>query len=488
MVKRLLLILLCICMLLPMAVSCKKESEDKTGPVGTVSSLDDDSIPDNVGDARFDGVDITFAVRDAEDYIAEFFSDTTDSKIDGAVFKREVAIEERLGINLEYIKYTMGTSNEAFNTSIRNGIISGSAEFSIVANYAYFSTPITIEGLYANICTMPYITLSNPWYSQSFVEEVTYKDRLYLLTGEMCMSSTEYIVGMFYNNDLAAAKGINQNLYGVVADGDWTLEYFKRLIANVYEDVDGRGTQDPDDVYGLIIGGGAPPIDQLLYATGFRFTERNSAGEIEVNIKSASNVASFAAIHDLFHKTPGVGFFPEYLHLVDLIDYFKDSGGIFMITQLKSARKDFTDLEFSYGLLPLPKLDENQTEYYSFTGDAYSNISVVHNAANKEAIGAVIEVMSRMSYYDLRPVVFEEVYKYRYFDQPEMAAVFDTIVDSRVFEFGAIYTNALDNPIFTMRKAMNQTSNMFSSTAQSENTKMKTNLPKVLDALAKGPI
>lgn len=487
MLKKIIAILLCLCTVLPMAVSCKKDSEEEETTYESVSSADDNEIPDSVGDARFDGTTVTFALRGEDHYVAEFFTDTTDTKIDEAIFKREAAVEARLGVALEYMTYPFDMGGVQFNNGVRNSIMTGLPEFDIIANYAFYSTAMTIEGLYANIRSMPYITLENPWYSQSFVNEVTYNDKLYLFTGDMAMSSTEYIVGMFYNKDLAANKGINQNLYGVVANGEWTLPYFKELIKNIYDDVDGGGIEDPDDVYGLILGGGAPPIDQLLYGVGFQFTEKNKNGEIKIILKSDDNATAFTAIHDLYHKTDGVGFFKDYLYITDIVEYFKSQHGVFMISNLKTARDSFTDLSFKYGLLPIPKLDENQENYRSFTGDAYSNISVPHNAVNKEAIGAVIEVMSRVSYYDLRSVVFEEVYKYRYFDEPQMAEVFDTIVDSRVFDFGAIYTNPLGNTMFTIREAINEETNMFASVAATTQISMNVKIKNILAGLDKAP-
>ena len=99
-------------------------------------------------------------------------------------------------------------------------------------------------------------------------------------------------------------------------------------------------------------------------------------------------------------------------------------------------------IDFSYGLLPYPKLDDTQKEYQtSLQRSCYALIHVT--TEDKDSAGAVLEAFSSESYRSLVPEYCEVSLKRRYSQDDDVARMFDLIINSIVYDPGDIYQTLL---------------------------------------------
>ena len=186
-------------------------------------------------------------------------------------------------------------------------------------------------------------------------------------------------------------------------------------------------------------------------------------------------------LHDLYYKTDGVMYSETYFLNQPIINSFLNEKTIFAFQPMYQVRQAISATEFDYGCLPMPKYDDNQSEYLSFVQDSFSLMSVSYKVTNLEMVGAVMETMSRKTYIDIRPVLFENIYETRYSENEQEAAVYDIILNSGAFDFIAIHTVCLDQPFFKVRSALQNSTNTYASTMKSYNTQLGVRTKILLD-------
>jgi hypothetical protein len=96
----------------------------------------------------------------------------------------------------------------------------------------------------------------------------------------------------------------------------------------------------------------------------------------------------------------------------------------------------------NYGVLPLPKYDEEQSDYYTGFGNAASALAICSNLDSYRAAmtSAVLELLSAESYKQVIPVYYGTVLQGQYSREQSDAEMYNIILDSFVFSFGFAYS------------------------------------------------
>lgn len=299
-----------------------------------------------------------------------------------------------------------------------------------------------------NLNTIEYLDLEQPWWNQDYREEATVNDKLYYIVGDVTTSATERMVVTYVNRDLADQYFSGLDLYAVVDEGKWTLDYQNELIANVYNDLNGNGQIDEVDRFGLTLNRRSVPIDALMAAFEITTTRQGADGQIEVALNTEHNLEAIERLQTLFWGTDGV------VNVDDVPNgrqKFTAQETIFYYDRLSFASEGLREVEFDYGIMPLPKYSESQESYHTTPHDEYSALSVPVTVGNADMVGAVLEVMGAESYREVRPVIFETAYKVKYLGDEASSKMFDSILDGAVYDFGYIFSNSINNPVHLIR-------------------------------------
>jgi len=92
------------------------------------------------------------------------------------------------------------------------------------------------------------------------------------------------------------------------------------------------------------------------------------------------------------------------------------------------------EIEYSFGILPPPKLDETQKEYRIFCGAL--SIGVPVNIADPERTGAVAEALAYYSYELLRPAFFDVVLENKAVRDEDSYEMITLMHENKTFDFG----------------------------------------------------
>ncbi len=101
------------------------------------------------------------------------------------------------------------------------------------------------------------------------------------------------------------------------------------------------------------------------------------------------------------------------------------------------------DME-NYGIIPYPKYDLEQDDYYTHVDGRASLMCVPNNTQEPEYVGAIIEAVSAESYYSVMPVFMDLILPGRYSRDENAANALKMILDSRVYSFAFVFDRAVD--------------------------------------------
>lgn len=382
----------------------------------------------------FGGYDIRMLSRDLQRWYIDFGVDELNGElVNDAVYNRNLAVESDLNVVLSRVM--VDCENMTVSDRILTNVKAGDTAYDIAGLYQLYGTAPSLAGAFMNFYNVPYVNFTNPWWNHSFTEELTYDGRLYFSVGDMNVSVTSTLMGIFFNqNKFIDYYGDYSVLYDTVREGKWTKDEFARFLNGTYIDLNANGKKDKNDFMGFALD--EADIGPWLQAFDLRICTKDESGTPQLTYYSEKSVAAHEWMYSFFLENPDVYFAPKNSGYMDL---FKNDQSLFSVIKFDDAATTLRDMEPTYGVLPMPKFDENQSEYYNGAHDNSNLTGVIINTQNPGAVGAAMELLSYYSYLDVTPAYFEVALKAKYFQDVDSAEMFDIIRNGVIVDFGVVY-------------------------------------------------
>ena len=147
----------------------------------------------------------------------------------------------------------------------------------------------------------------------------------------------------------------------------------------------------------------------------------------------------------------------------------------------------FRALEDDYGILPMPKLDEQQKEYRSLININTSVVCVPGTCKIAETVCAVIEALAAESYRTVTEVYYEVALKTKYSRDEYSGQVIDIVNSAAYIDFLFTYLNHLNQSAQIVYYVVDgsKSTDLMSYYAKNENT-YKNSLEKLINNLSNG--
>ena len=159
---------------------------------------------------------------------------------------------------------------------------------------------------------------------------------------------------------------------------------------------------------------------------------------------------------------------------------FKE-GRLFMSSHAQSDIDTFRDVQFDFGILPYPKYDTAQKDYYSFISTILTpGVSIPVTNKEPEKAGLILEAMAYYSVDTLTHAYYDVTLNDRYIRDEDSGDMLDIIFATRVYDFGFIFdVGGLGTMIQNMFNAGNAN---FSSQYEKFEKKALTTLSELTEA------
>ena len=412
--KFLALVLACL-MLATFFVSCNDDKVEDDG---------DDYIPkedpyekDDLPALNYGGETITMLYWSDNLHKDEFeITEPSDDMVVNASYTRNKTVEKRLGIRFGYVS-TPGNTNhtQEFVQFLNRDITSGMCEYDIFGVYGLTGAACSVAGLCMDLKEYDYINFDKPWWPERLQDEATINRKLYFASGDIATSYLYEMYMIFYNTDMITQYKFDTDPLTYAIDGTWTWDKFYEYCAAVgANDANNNQTVDGDDKYGFIAELGT--LCPIFFSADLKMFAHDRTGGVSVAEECFSNKADtfISEINNFIHNS-GTAL---YYELTDnkVKDFFANSNTLFMIQRAAVAKSTLAVKEgLNYGILPMPKYDEEQENYVSTLANGFSlygmSIGVAKEEGRDEMCSAVLECLASESYRQISPVLFETVMK-----------------------------------------------------------------------------
>lgn len=386
---------------------------------------------------------------------------TNGNPINDAIFQRNLNVEALLSTELDNILVSggdYGVIKQLKNTA------GPDCPYHIASAPAYTCFENTASGLFYNLYDVGNIDLDQPYWANKYNEEASIGNAQYFATGAISLSLRRFIFVTFFNKDLAENYGV-EDLYQVVHDKRWTMEYQTNLVSNMYTELDGMDGQTEGDSYGFL-SDCQVFVDPYIASCDVKILVKDSDNFFVLEPETEKLDNMMQKIYNLYYKSGGSYIFHgdgEYSQWTKITNKFT-SGEATMVTHrlIAAESEEFRGMQSAYGILPIPKFDEDQQEYYSLAHDLFTVYGVVSsvNSIDLDDVGAVMEAMAIESYRVVTPAYYEVALKGKYSKDPQSWEMLDMIVNNLKINGGLLYTINISDITQKFRTAIkNQQSN-----------------------------
>ena len=432
----------------------------------------------------FEGDTLKILHRDSLPVQREWYKDVTEDDLDEVIAMRNEAVAETLNMTVQY--EAMASSDyedclSTFNAAIKEDVDNDFHYYDVVANYAYAGANAAVRDYIANLAdtdVFPYFDFNLPCWNQAIVETTLINDQLYYITGDLNLSTFDKTMVIFLNKSMyedkrndddpedlqdLALEGYDEEAKKGVAGG-FTYDHLYRW-SSVFEDINGENGNQHDDFHGISADYGSIPLDAFPYAWDLEYITENADGSHSYNVIGNSKIEeAITKVQNLLNGQISQGVCNDdntgncsLGGYSEPIAHFAADKSIFALHILYNNETDNTtirEMESRFGLLPMPKYDEEQEDYGTTAHDAYTLMTVIDHSNSSvptkgEMVSAYLQYSTEESYTNVRGYYINRIVKTRYFgtdldDSPKSIALFNIIADNVEFTFISVYAPQLN--------------------------------------------
>ena len=403
-------------------------------------------------DLSFGDEDILIAVRNREDIAFEI--DPEANNVDSLakdIHDRNRKAEDTLNCNI-VMKPIPGTwaEREQFMTQIRNNGQGSTAEmYDLIFGANYSLVPLMLENRFVNLIGTDYLDLDQPWWNGNFVEECTYRNKLYMIEGELTLSMLDSAFVVFYDVKNLSDRLPTVDPVELVQLKEWTLETLDGIVKQIqHEDRDNDGIASDGDFFAMVSPAFSCGRDGFPTAFNVKVTSKSENGAISASFSSQRNVDIYDKFFDFLENNESVYVNGNTDGARESCRTMFENGQVVFITELLQYASILRGGERDYGVLPLPMYDELQKDYYTNSEAVHSQISIQKASPRAAHAAALAEELGYLTYKNVTLDYYDTV-KYRNMRTPESVAMMDLILGSITIDFGSEFGSEIGTPFPT---------------------------------------
>ncbi len=385
--------------------------EEKVGPA------DDDPIeeePQFEGEAMLDGgilnipdidgggddfdIFLAYSVFDG-DYIVE--SETGDL-IKDTIFQRNEEVQNRFNVKFNF---RPGDSNNSEATPIIRSLIqAGDDTYEVYVNVQHAGVPLIYDDLFVDWNTMmPNANLENPWWYSNVLRDLNFGDKVYVTAGAYNFHCLKASAAIAFNKTLLDELDLEYP-YQLVLDGKWTIDKMLEYTKAASKDLNGDGLLDEDNDRLGFSGWKWEMMPAMFLGMGGAPVVKDEYNLPVLNINNERTFKIVDKMIDFFSAGNGAWSNGKQYSFEDKM--FKEHRLLFNDGTLNDLGS-YRSLEDDFGIVPYPKLDEEQEDYHSRIVNFSSLTYIPVTNTKLDLTSAILEDMAFLSYRDLIPAFYD---------------------------------------------------------------------------------
>lgn len=443
MTKRAVSLLLIVLMLIQTSACSEKaqnDAEESSAEIETVADISSESetlITEETEESEtldvpftdYDGYvfNALTGIIDSVNWREITVDELTGEPINDAFYNRNLWVEDKLNIK---ITSDVNSSSSDNRDAFKNSVIAQDGAYDC-AFMPFGSASSTVTGGYCiDLNTVPNINLDKSWWNSDSRDQLKIYGKNYLIASDIGINDKDVMWVLYFDkqyiNDLQL-----DNPYELLAEGKWTFDVFYDMIKQGLGDLDGNGKLNLKDRFGLL-------THSENYAGMWM-----SAGESLITLDE-NNVPQITWGSERFSNvwdkiTQIMGDRAVYSNNVSFISTGLRDGQALFATEVVAFIRSYRSNDREFGILPMPKYDENQDRYYTYVA-VNSDLMVVNpSVADLGCTGEILEVLAAKGKEMILPDYYDVSLKSKGARDEESAASLDIIFSNRMYDLGVVF-------------------------------------------------
>ena len=391
---------------------------ETTGSTGTTTEAEttDPLLPKETAD--FGEKKFTVITTTALSYI--YAEEQTGSAVDDAMYERDQKTEETLNVDIGY-HIAGGTIQDVF-PAVNASVMAGDHDYDLIVSHVNWDlTSYVSNNIVFDWNTVPHVDFDKVYWNKNIINSLSINGKSPYAASDIFVGDTVFLL---LNKKLAEEMKLG-SLYDYVYDGKWTWDLLAKLSADISGDVDGNGEMNELDRYGVVanVSGSAWMLRNIPGSCGqMIYTNGKNGLELTVNNEQTQSILEKSVA--LFHGGGGYILKEESRETADKVAHFNRGTFLTYFVSAHTSASAYNNLDFDYGVLPLPKYDEKQESYKALS---WSHNLMIPSTADAEMSGMVSEWMSYYGNKLVRPKFYDSLLSVRFAQDEETIDMLDLI-------------------------------------------------------------
>ena len=462
-------------------------ADDAGQTVTEAETTEDDGEPE-LPDADFGGDTFNWLLRgETNAYVEKWVVvDEMDGEVvNDAIFERNRAAEEKFNCKIT------ATFQEGATSYAQKAVMAGDNTFFAVFDSKNQLSSGIQQHIFIDLNKLQHCDLSAPYWDKNCVDELSIAGKTYMMASDISMMNLTAPRFLYFNKKIMEDYGL-KSPYDYVHENEWTLDNFLPMVSAVSEDLNGDGKMDREDKFGMLTedGAGNGNILYFLVGSGIRSTTNDENGIPQLSFfseKAQTVIEKVAAVLKskdtcIEYNTCAKG--ADYSQFHHLYEYCRSlfAAGHFLFVQNGCYESiQFTDMADDYGVVPNPKYDSSQENYYHRTDPYDTLLSVPITNTDFERTGLLLEWLSWKSSKTLLPAFYETTVKLKRQRDETAMEMLDIIKGSIYYDIADIFGLGISEVIWN---AYNK-EDLASQYAKNEE-KMQKKIDKLVETITEG--
>lgn len=415
------------------SVSCGSEptktpdSPDTDGITSTEETTADDY---DYPDKTFGGHEFVFLNVEPQSWANSMIApeESTGETINDAMLERNSRISDRFDISIR---------EEAINlndvaATLKRSVTAGDDNYDVCMLPIHQASGVINDGCLLDLASLAGLRLDEEWWVGSVNESLKIAGKLYMTTSDISFFPFEATWGIFFSEDICDELKLDYP-YDLVREGKWTIDKLNEY-AKAGALLGSDEAFEPYNLNGSARYGFASHHDfplALIFGAGESFIKvENDKAVFNADSEKMFDVYSKIAA---LTKEPGVYYNWDFSLQTNAAKELM-KGRLFMTSETLGYLSTLRQMEGSFGVLPIPKFDEAQTDYHSIVASFGTTMTTVPaTASDPERTGIILDALAYDSYKNLREPYYNAYLTQKGVRNDDSAEMLDIIRNTRGF-------------------------------------------------------
>ena len=359
----------------------------------------------------------------------------TGEPINDALYTRKLAVEEKYNVKINSLQ------NASVGATAKKSILAGDNQYDLIVDAIYSLRDLGGQHLLSDLFTVPYIkdNINKPWWDQALIRDLAINGKLYFEAGNIVLRDKLRLSCLYFNKDMCKSIGIDYP-YQYVYDGTWTIDKLMEITKGINKDLDGNGIMDQFDQWGFM----------SQYEFSLHLFEGSGETMVSLNDSDVPVITiNTPRALDVIQKALAVCTEPDAMFMADGIkgasdvwltasEYFQENRFLMRASVFEAVPRDLRAMPADFGVLPTPKFNEQQENYFTYVEQSGLVIGIPMNA-DGEFSGLITEALAYESGSTLMPAFYDLCLTSKVLRDDESEGMLDIIFNNKVYDIGYIY-------------------------------------------------